>query len=235
MRNRSRLLPAGGLILLAVLSVMVLPGCGDGRPERVPVSGQVLIDGEPLGVGFIRLVPENARPASARIGPDGRFTLGTFEQDDGAVPGTHPVVVRAGEALTPEMSSHTSAHARIAGRRQRLIAAAQGMELPAEPTTDGWLRELTLEEGLTASVRTATAATTHRRASDKGLIGIELDEYGFFKAKDILANPIETNAPGIFVAGCCHGPRDIPESVTEASGAAAKVAEVIGSASMRSD
>ena len=79
----------------------VTAGCGDGRPDRVPVSGQVLIDGKPLGVGFIRLIPENARAAWARIGADGRFTLSTFEEGDGAVPGAHPVVVRAGEALSP--------------------------------------------------------------------------------------------------------------------------------------
>ena len=57
------------------------------------------------------------------------------------------------------------------------------------------------------------------------VLGVELDEYGFFKIKDPLANPIETNIPGIYVCGPCHGPRDIPESVAEASAAASKVAE----------
>ena len=63
-----------------------------------------------------------------------------------------------------------------------------------------------------------------------GVLGIELDEYGFLRVRDPLSNPIETNVPGIYVCGCCHGPRDIPESVAEASGAAAKAAEVIGEA-----
>lgn len=75
-------------------------GCGDGRPKRVPVSGQVLIDGKPLDHGFIRVVPLGARPASGRIGPDGRFHLTTFEPGDGAVLGTHSVSVTAGEALS---------------------------------------------------------------------------------------------------------------------------------------
>jgi len=56
-------------------------------------------------------------------------------------------------------------------------------------------------------------------------LGVELDEYGFFKIKDPLTNPIETNIPGIYVCGPCHGPRDIPESVAEASATASKVAE----------
>lgn len=85
--------------------------------------------------------------------------------------------IRAGEALTPETSRHTSAYDRIAGRRQRVTAAAQGIALAADQTADGWLCELTLEEGLTANVRPTTAATTPRRASDKGLLPIKLDEY----------------------------------------------------------
>ncbi len=59
------------------------------------------------------------------------------------------------------------------------------------------------------------------------VLGLELDEYGFFKTRDSIAHPIETNTAGVFVCGCCHGPRDIPESVAEASGAAAKAAEII--------
>ncbi len=100
MNRRHPSIPAGIILLLAA-ALVALPGCGDGRPKRVQVSGQVLIDGKPLTLGFIRLAPENARPASARIGPDGRFTLATFESDDGAVLGTHPVVVRATELLSP--------------------------------------------------------------------------------------------------------------------------------------
>lgn len=59
------------------------------------------------------------------------------------------------------------------------------------------------------------------------VLGVELDEFGFFKVQDSIANPIETNIPGIYVCGCCHGPRDIPESIAEASAAAAKSAENI--------
>ncbi len=77
-----------------------LVGCGGlDRPERVPVSGQVLIDGEPLTVGNIQILPDNARPASGKIDTNGRFEMTTFEPGDGVVPGTHRVVVVANEAL----------------------------------------------------------------------------------------------------------------------------------------
>ena len=64
------------------------------------------------------------------------------------------------------------------------------------------------------------------RWSDDGSVGLDLDDWGFFKPKDSVMNPIETDIPGMFVCGCCHGPSDIPESVAEASGTAALAAIV---------
>jgi len=73
----------------------LLAGCGDGRPKRYPVSGRVLIDGQPLEVGFIRLIADDARPSYGHLGPGGRFALTCYEGKDGSVPGTHRVVVTA--------------------------------------------------------------------------------------------------------------------------------------------
>lgn len=73
-----------------------LAGCGGSdRPDLVPVSGQVLIDGEPVADASLQFVPEGGRPASAQTDADGRFTLMTFEEGDGCAPGTHKVVVIA--------------------------------------------------------------------------------------------------------------------------------------------
>jgi heterodisulfide reductase subunit A len=61
------------------------------------------------------------------------------------------------------------------------------------------------------------------------MLEIELDENGFLKEKS--ADAInETNRPGIFVAGFAQGPKDIPDTVAQASGAAAKVEGVLASA-----
>jgi len=54
-----------------------------------------------------------------------------------------------------------------------------------------------------------------------GKLGIELGNNGFFKAPSEL-KPLETKVPGIYVIGACGGPKDIPESVAEASGGALK-------------
>jgi heterodisulfide reductase subunit A-like polyferredoxin len=49
-------------------------------------------------------------------------------------------------------------------------------------------------------------------------IGVALDPYNFVKTSTF--NPLETSRPGVYVSGTFQGPKDIPSSVTEASGAA---------------
>jgi heterodisulfide reductase subunit A len=53
---------------------------------------------------------------------------------------------------------------------------------------------------------------------------ISYDPYRFFAEAHPKLKPVETNTAGIFLAGACQSPRDIPESVSMASGAAVKVA-----------
>ena len=50
--------------------------------------------------------------------------------------------------------------------------------------------------------------------------GIELDQYGFASTPGLA--PVETSKPGVYVCGPFAGPKDIPETVVEASAGAAK-------------
>jgi len=59
-------------------------------------------------------------------------------------------------------------------------------------------------------------------------LGVELDEYGF--CKTVQFNPVETSRTGIYAVGPFREPKDIPESVVEASGAAAAAAALISPA-----
>jgi heterodisulfide reductase subunit A len=59
------------------------------------------------------------------------------------------------------------------------------------------------------------------------IFGIDVDENGFFKQESLLQNPIQSTKDGIYLAGCIQGPKDIPDSVSMASGAAAKAVEPI--------
>lgn len=56
-------------------------------------------------------------------------------------------------------------------------------------------------------------------------LGIELDDYGF--CHTTLFTPVQTSRPGIYVAGPFREPKDIPETVIEASAAAANAAQLL--------
>ncbi|GAB4268736.1 MAG: FAD-dependent oxidoreductase [Deferrisomatales bacterium] len=59
-------------------------------------------------------------------------------------------------------------------------------------------------------------------------LGIELDDYGF--CHTALFSPLEASRRGIFVAGPFREPKDIPETVVEASGAAARAETLLAPA-----
>lgn len=75
-------------------------GCDDGRQEGfVPVSGKVLIDGEPLTTGVVKFAPHGGRQSMGAIESDGTFTLGSYKADDGALIGSHRIAVVAREQV----------------------------------------------------------------------------------------------------------------------------------------
>jgi heterodisulfide reductase subunit A len=59
------------------------------------------------------------------------------------------------------------------------------------------------------------------------ILGARLDKYGFFEVQHPLLAPLDATTPGIFLCGCCQGPKDIPDSIAQAKGAAARTAEFI--------
>ena len=84
---------------LTLLLLLALSGC-DSRPTRVPVSGKVVIDGEPLKYGTVVFVPELGRQSTGPIDENGAFTLTCYEPGDGALIGKHRVEVLAGQSLS---------------------------------------------------------------------------------------------------------------------------------------
>ena len=54
-------------------------------------------------------------------------------------------------------------------------------------------------------------------------LSISYDQHGFLNEAHPKLRPVETNTAGVFVAGACQAPRDIPDSVAMASATASKV------------
>jgi len=55
------------------------------------------------------------------------------------------------------------------------------------------------------------------------MLGIAYDEHGFYSEAHPKLRPVETAKGGVFLAGACQAPKDIPDSVAQASAAASKV------------
>jgi heterodisulfide reductase subunit A2 len=60
-------------------------------------------------------------------------------------------------------------------------------------------------------------------------IGMSYDKYGFYNEAHPKLRPVEVSTAGVFLAGACQAPKDIPESVAMASAAAAKSLVLFGS------
>jgi heterodisulfide reductase subunit A len=90
-----------------------------------------------------------------------------------------------------------------------------------ECTTDRQVKSQVFDMVVLASACVPSAGTGKLAQ----LTGVKLDANGFIKTDSLM--PLATTRPGIFVCGCAQGPMDIPESVAQASSAAACAAEVV--------
>ncbi len=64
----------------AIVALLVVAGCGDGRYTVVPAQGKVVCNGQPVTVGSVSFNPigeagdnEPGKPASATLSDDGTF------------------------------------------------------------------------------------------------------------------------------------------------------------------
>jgi heterodisulfide reductase subunit A len=60
------------------------------------------------------------------------------------------------------------------------------------------------------------------------MLRLSLNDYQFVHIPDRLFHPVDTEVPGVFACGFCQAPQDIPDSVVQASAAAARLAEFLG-------
>lgn len=81
------------LVGLAVL-LLFSTGCGTGRSKLARVSGKVTYKGQPVSNAVITFLPSaSSPPATADIQADGTYSLRTPNVGEGAVLGSHVVVM----------------------------------------------------------------------------------------------------------------------------------------------
>ena len=61
------------------------------------------------------------------------------------------------------------------------------------------------------------------------MLGVNLNEDGFFQEAEVKFRPVEFLKEGIFVCGLAHSPRGIEESITQAQAVAQRVASLLAS------
>lgn len=94
------------------------------------MAGRVVIDGRPLEQGNVRVHPPGDRAATGKLGPNGQFTLSTYELGDGCVVGNHPVSINAMEVVnSTTLRWHTP--------KEYRESATSGLSIDVtEPTND---------------------------------------------------------------------------------------------------
>lgn len=62
---------------------------------------------------------------------------------------------------------------------------------------------------------------------------VTYDEFNFFSEAHPKLRPVETNTAGVYLAGACQSPKDIPDSVSQASATAGKVLGLFASENLK--
>jgi heterodisulfide reductase subunit A-like polyferredoxin/coenzyme F420-reducing hydrogenase delta subunit len=73
-------------------------------------------------------------------------------------------------------------------------------------------------------VLSSAMVPSHGTSELAKVLEIQTDETGFFQERQSNIGPIESTRDGIYLCGCAQGPKDIPDTVAQASAAAVKAA-----------
>ena len=119
----------------------------------------------------------------------------------------------------------------IRGRVSRIFKRGDKMVVRGSDTLLG--TQVELEADLVVLATGAIAEEGARELAEK--LRISYDPYGFYIESHPKLRPVETNTAGVFLAGACQGPKDIPASVGQGSAAASKVLSLFSKDLLESD
>ena len=113
----------------------------------------------------------------------------------------------------------------IRGKPSRIIEdpETKNLIIRVEDTLLGRVLELEVE-----MVVLSTAAIPAKGAEELArILNISMGPNGFFMESHPKLKPVDSPTDGIFLAGCCQGPKDIPYSVSQGAAAAARAATIL--------
>ncbi|MCX8117165.1 MAG: CoB--CoM heterodisulfide reductase iron-sulfur subunit A family protein [Desulfobacterota bacterium] len=111
----------------------------------------------------------------------------------------------------------------IRGKGSEVFKREGRLVVAAEDTLLGTPLEVSVD-----MVVLGTGLTPRRDAERVAQVfGIGRSSEGFFLEAHPKLRPVATQVEGIFLAGCCQGPKDIPDTVAQASAAAAEVMSLL--------
>jgi heterodisulfide reductase subunit A len=111
--------------------------------------------------------------------------------------------------------------ARLPGEEGKLV-------VQAEDTLHGKQRRVPVDMVILSPAMEARRDS--KEVSNLFKMGCDFD--GFFVERHPKLDPVATMTEGIFIAGACQGPKDVPESVAQGAAAAARVAGLISRATV---
>jgi hypothetical protein len=134
--------PAGFRAVLAALLTVLAAGCGAAEEplSRVPVTGDVTLNGQPLKSGVILFVPDQATagPAAMAVITDGKYEL---SETEGPIFGHHRVEIEATSFLDFELDDEQAYAA---------YATAGGAPIANNPIPANYNRQSTLSAEVTS-------------------------------------------------------------------------------------
>ncbi|CFX19169.1 NAD(P)-binding domain [Syntrophomonas zehnderi OL-4] len=107
----------------------------------------------------------------------------------------------------------------IRGRVSKIYPRGDKLILKTEDTLMGMALEVEADMVVLATAMVPAAGAVQLAKT----IGFSVDKDGFFQEAHPKLQPVETFTAGVYLAGTCQGPKDIPDTVAQASGAAVKV------------
>jgi heterodisulfide reductase subunit A len=106
----------------------------------------------------------------------------------------------------------------VRGKASRVEEKDGILTVTAEDTLSGRILKVPVEMVILC---TAMEARSDANAVAR-IFGISLGSDGFFQEQHPKLEPVSTPTSGVFLAGTCQGPKDIPDTVAQAKGAAAE-------------